>query len=358
MAVILNEVEIPSCYDKLFIMKKVKRVVLVFFLISSCYASAQDPSFSQFFSSPLNINPALTGNINGDWRIISNFRDQWIGPASPYVTGTVSYDRKILQHKMTGVPENNIIGIGGMLMYDYAMSGIVRSTYASANLSYSLKLAEGTISTHRLTAGFGAIYGNRYVDFSRLDFEEQFTGYGFNTNLPTGEMALSNMKPYFSVSSGFTYSIKSERSNFDIGVAGFHLNNPKQTFLQNEQQRLPVRQVLHSNYERNLNDRVILNVNGIYQNQKRAKYFSVGGGFGYKLSEQQNIMLNGGVWYWSRNAIVPYFGVAYKDMQFGFSYDATISKLREVARKPNTFEFSLILRGVKDPSGIIACPWK
>ena len=32
-------------------------------------ARAQDPSFSQFFSSPLNINPALTANINADWKI-------------------------------------------------------------------------------------------------------------------------------------------------------------------------------------------------------------------------------------------------------------------------------------------------
>lgn len=340
-------------------MKRMKcAVVIMILLLLGNFVSAQDPSFSQFFSSPLNINPALTGNINGDWRIVSNFRDQWIGPASPYVTGTVSYDRKILQHKLPGVPENNIVGVGGMFMYDYAMSGIVKSTYASANLSYSVKLAEGDISTHRFTAGFGAIYGYRYVDFSRLDFEEQFTGYGFNTNLPTGELALSNMKPYFSVSSGVTYSVKSEKSNFDLGVAGFHLNNPKQTFLEDEQQRLPVRQVAHANFERIINDRLILNANGIYQNQKRAKYFSIGGGLGFRMSEQQSTVLNVGLWYWSRNAIVPYVGLAYKDWQFGFSYDATISKLREATRKPNTFEFSLIIRGVKDPSGIIPCPWK
>ena len=62
-------------------------------LIMMRSANAQDPSFSQFFSSPLNVNPALTGKINGDWRMIANFRDEWIGPASPYVTGTVSYDQ-------------------------------------------------------------------------------------------------------------------------------------------------------------------------------------------------------------------------------------------------------------------------
>src|SRR5215212_4876410 len=105
-------------------MKRMKNAVLIIFslfIVQVLYG--QDPAFSQFFSSPLNINPALTGNINGDWRIISNFRDQWIGPASPYTTGTASYDTKVLQHKLPGVPEENVMGMGGMLLYDYAMDG-------------------------------------------------------------------------------------------------------------------------------------------------------------------------------------------------------------------------------------------
>ena len=102
----------------------------------------QDPSFSQFFSSPLNINPALTANINTDWRVISNIRDQWVGPASPYATGTLSYDSKIMQEKNPNVSENNFVGLGGMLMFDRAMSGIVKSSYASLNLSYNIKISE------------------------------------------------------------------------------------------------------------------------------------------------------------------------------------------------------------------------
>ena len=101
-------------------------VVIILSLIYTRSLNAQDPSFSQFFSSPLNINPALTANINADWRMISNFRNQWIGPASPYMTGTISYDQKIMQNKIPHVEtEGNIMGVGGMLMFDYAMSGIV-----------------------------------------------------------------------------------------------------------------------------------------------------------------------------------------------------------------------------------------
>ena len=331
-------------------------VMIILFMNAS--AHAQDPSFSQFFSSPLNINPALTANINADWRAISNFRSQWIGPASPYITGTVSFDSKIMQHKIPGVfEEGNRLGVGGMFMTDYAMSGIVKSNYASVNLSYNIKLSEGT-AIHRLGAGFGAIYGNKNIDFGRLDFEEQFTGYGFNVNLPTGEAALSNMKPYISSSTGLVYSVTTEKSNIDLGVAAFHLNNPKQTFLEDRNQYIPMRKVVHGNYERFLTDYVVLNINAIYQFQRQAKYYSFGTAVGYYIPNQKNTMLTGGVWYWSKNAVIPYLGLTYNDFQFGFSYDATISKLKEANPKPSTWELSLIVRGVKNPTRIIPCPWK
>jgi type IX secretion system PorP/SprF family membrane protein len=339
-------------------MKKLKAVVLLMIVGACCYG--QDPQFSQFFSSPLNINPALTAHINSDWRFISNIRDQWIGPASPYVTGTASFDRKLFQNKIPNVDDadDNVFGIGAMLMYDHAMSGVQKSTYASMDLSYNVKFAEGA-GKHRLGLGFGATYGRRYVDFSRLYFQEQWVGYnGFNTNLPTGESALSQMKPYFSVSTGLLYTFYTEKSNFDMGVAVFHVNKPKQTFLEDENQFLSMRKVAHANFETFINDNLVLNTNGVYQFQGEAKYFSAGAALGYFVGDQQDVLLNGGVWYWSENAWIPYVGIAYKDFQFGLSFDLTTSKLVEAQRKPATCELSIIFRGTKSPINVIPCPWK
>jgi type IX secretion system PorP/SprF family membrane protein len=337
-------------------MKRLKNFMYVFVLIA-IQSNAQDPNFSQFFSSPLNINPALTANINADWRAIANFRDQWISPASPYATGTISYDAKAFQKKIPNVEEGNIFGIGGMLMYDKAMGGVVKSTYASANISYRVKLTSGE-TKHMFGAGFGTIYGHRRIDFSGIDFEEQFTGYGFNTNLPTGETSLSSMKPYFSVSSGLLYSVTTQNSNFDIGISAFHLNKPKQTFLKDEKQYLPIRKVAHANFETFLSESVVLSVNAIYQSQQTAKYYSIGGALGYYLPTNEDFMLNAGLWYWSKNAVIPYVGLSYKDYQFGLSYDVTASKLNQATEKPKTWELSLIIRGRNKPSFVIPCPWK
>ena len=338
----------------------VKRItILLFGLLLTCAMTlqAQDPNFAQFFSSPLNINPALTANINADWRIISNYRSQWIGPASPYVTGTISYDRKVFQHKIAGVEEKNYWGMGAMFMFDYAMQGIVKSTYASYNLSYNIKLTSGEVVS-RLGGGFGLIYGNRYVDFNRLTFQDQFTGTGFNTNLPTGENAMSAMKPYFSGSLGLVYSVSSSKYNFDMGASIFHYNKPKQTFLSDAHQYLPPRMVVHANYETYLKEGLVFNTNAIYQQQEKASYYSIGGGVGYGLNTEESSMVNAGLWYWSANALTPYLGLTYGHMQFGLSYDLTISKLKEAPRHANSFEISFIIRGEKEPGPGIPCPWK
>ena len=175
-------------------------LILSFIMIKS--SMGQDPTFSQFFASPLNVNPALTGHINSDWRLNLNMRDQWVSP-SAYATGTISFDTKLFQEKIPNVEEKNVMGIGGMFMYDYTMNGIVRGVYGSVNLSYNLLLAEDFYGRkQRLGFGFGGTYANRYVDYSRLNFQQQFTGNGFNSNLPNGEAALSNMTPFFSLSAG------------------------------------------------------------------------------------------------------------------------------------------------------------
>ena len=256
---------------------------------------------------------------------------------------------KLCKNEYQDVSENNFLGVGGMLMYDRAMSGIVKSTYASLDLSYNITLAEDDNSNkHRLGIGFGATYGRRYVDFSKLDFEDQFTGSGFNTGLPTGEAFLSNMKPFVSASTGLVYSYSNEKSNLDMGIAAFHVNKPKQTFLEDQNQYLAMRSVAHINFETFINDRVVFNSNGIYQTQAKASYLSIGAALGYYLDESEETMITGGLWYSSKNAIIPYAGIAYKDFQFGLTYDATISKLATSVPHLSTFELSIIFRGTKN----------
>jgi type IX secretion system PorP/SprF family membrane protein len=356
-----------------------KSFILVVILIGNKIA-AQDPSFSQFFSSPLNVNPALNGHINGKWRVISNLRRQWSGPTNPYTTGTISFDNKIFQHGSDNyVDENTRLAAGGMMMYDEAMGGALKSSYASFNLSGNIRLAAGPgyeengghirhlskikmddRAEHRLGAGIGISYGKKWLDVSKLSFQDQFTGNSFDTNLPTGESALSNMKSYFSANAGLLYSFIGTNTNFDIGVAAFHFNKPKQTFLNDPKQFLAARYVVHTNFEVILANNVILNSNGIYQYQSGASYYSIGGAIGYYLttSEEKDLIVNAGLWYWSKNAIIPYVGFTSGNFQVGLTYDFTISKLAQASMRTHTYELCLVFKGEGKSDGIIPAPWR
>src|SRR3954467_9899258 len=78
-------------------------------------AMAQDVHFTQYFTSPLTLNPALTGLVSEDLRFAANYRTQWASVSTPYITGTVSYDMAVLKGKL---PEGDALGIGFMGLYD------------------------------------------------------------------------------------------------------------------------------------------------------------------------------------------------------------------------------------------------
>src|SRR5260221_14329455 len=51
-------------------------LVIATLLLAGNSIHAPDPGFSQFFSSPLTLNPALTGKFNGVVRAAGNHRHQ------------------------------------------------------------------------------------------------------------------------------------------------------------------------------------------------------------------------------------------------------------------------------------------
>ncbi len=107
-------------------------------------AIAQDVHFTQYFTSPLTLNPALTGLVNEDLRFAANYRTQWSSVSStPYITGTFSYDMAILKGKL---PEGDALGVGLLGLYDKSGSGGLTNT--TVGLSWHIiKLLEGINSS-------------------------------------------------------------------------------------------------------------------------------------------------------------------------------------------------------------------
>ncbi|MBK7428476.1 MAG: PorP/SprF family type IX secretion system membrane protein [Saprospiraceae bacterium] len=109
-----------------------KRYLWLVCLGCSCifqYAKGQDPVFSQFYSAPLQINPAFTGNSHGGMMAI-NYRNQWPSINQAYVTYALSYDQY--------VPSLNS-GFGVFALADDAGRGLLRTYNLTGLYSYRVQ---------------------------------------------------------------------------------------------------------------------------------------------------------------------------------------------------------------------------
>src|ERR1700722_13239250 len=130
-------------------------------------ARAQDPGFSQFFASPLTLNPALTGKFNGVLRVAGNYRNQWPDVNNAFITSTVSIDAPIFKDRL---PANDTWGLGLMAMSDRTASGILTSNYMSISTAYHKSLDEDGLQT--LGVGFQGTYASLSLDGQRLYFQD------------------------------------------------------------------------------------------------------------------------------------------------------------------------------------------
>jgi len=317
-----------------------KYIFTILFASAITIANAQDPNFSQFFASPLTINPALTGSPNSDFRFFTNYRQQWIGNNTSYNTGTLSLDARLFKDQLE--EKNHVFGVGGFFMRDQSLNGYFKSTYASMNSSYSMAIDE--YGVHNIGIGLAGIYGDRRLDFSQLTFSEQFGSEGFNTALPTGENSLASLKPYVSVASGLIYRFRGEETDIDFGVSGYHYNKPKQSFLSDSLGNyLPARFVTHFNMDNYLSENFSLSTNAIFQTQARQSYLAAGVILNYgSMDENVGKIFSVGLFLRSDDAIYPYVGLIVDRLQFGLTYDVVVSNLKTSSYTPRTFELSVI----------------
>lgn len=317
-------------------MKFIKILSIALFVGSSSLF-AQDPHFTQFYSAPFTVNPAYTGVFEGSFRMMSNYRQQWNSLASPYTTALVALDAKIGNKKDVG---QNPFNVGMQLMTDKSMKGAFMSNYASVVTSYHVPLdVDGYES---LGAGLTFSYGQRKLDFSSLTFDSQFTSGGYDQTLPSGETALQDMKPFVSIGAGVLYQYRDADfgNYFDVGFSAYHVNQPKQTFLADDQQYLPIRFSGQISYQHYISENGIINLKGLYQNQGKVEYF-LGGATYAKVLNQNKDMIGLGAYYRTGDAISPIVFFEFSDVQVGFSYDILNSNLKNAPKPLRSMEFSL-----------------
>ena len=284
-----------------------KLFLLVFcLLLSQDVLHAQDPTFTQFYSNPLYLNPALAGST-GCPRINLNYRNEWPQLTGNYVTYSASFDT--YSKDING-------GVGLMATYDQQAEGTISTTMLGGIYSYNLKLNRKT----SLMFGARAAYYQKFLDWNKLTFGDMIDprrGFIYQTNdVPRG-----GKRGFFDVSAGAVIFTKL----FYAGLAVHHANQPDESMILGES-KLPVRLTAHMGgtlpigRRGRYSDGTSLKPAIIYQYQNGFQELNIGAYLNYSS-------LNIGVWYRNKDAFVFIVGAKTDKFNIGYSYDLTVSKL-------------------------------
>jgi len=259
-------------------------ILLLFF--AAYNLNGQDPIYSQYYTAPLQLNPAFAGNT--DYPLFhANYRLQWPSIAQAYTTYSASYDQYF---------ENTRSGLGFHVLSDDAGNGILKTTKLSGIYSYKI-LFNGD---YNLKIGLEAGYIQTRLDWNKLIFNDQLDpSTGLITNggsvIPSSEDMPQNLSSgIFDISSG----VLLYNPLYYVGISFKHLNNPQNSLLGSSESfvGLPTRISLHG---------------GLQINFDRGNKI----GFWYRTTFNNS------------DAVIFTTGAKLENIKLQYSYDYTISEL-------------------------------
>lgn len=328
-----------------YVNRKLLLVVCSLGLLS--HGFSQDLHFSQFMNTPLLTNPANTGFIpEGDYRLGANFRNQWSALMTvPYKTMSAFGDAQVLQSEN----ENGWMGVGGVILRDVAGSGYLTSTKVYGSVAWHQMINLGSL----LSMGFNVGWANKRINTSNLTFPSQWNGKFFDAH-QTGlapQLDRNNIN-YLDIQAGMNYAyFPDENTYFNAGFSTMHINRPRESFFDAEpgvDNRIAMRHTAFINGSFKINDQWIVNPNSYFSMQAKSYEWLLGANAHYNLSGDGENVLIGGLYYRSNDSVIPMVGFGYREFIFTFTYDVTISTLKNYNNSYGAFEFSLIKQGVFD----------
>lgn len=310
-------------------MKKIIGVISL--CITWFFGYSQDPQFSQFYTSPMVINPAFTGTTEC-FRAGTQVRTQWVGLDRPFNTGLIYAD-------VNAFPINS--GFGIMALYDQIGHAKIATTELSGLYSYHIHH-----NGFNLQLGLQGTYVNRSIDYSKLIFEDQFSDIVL-TQANTIDPITNWVKTeYVDFSTGALFY---SDDHYWLGFSAHHLNQPSQGFFRDQaDSKLNIKYSFHGGfvYQKQLNSG-FFNIYPcfLYKSQTTFDQFDIGA-IAYYNSVMFGLMYRGllikeykGVL--NNDAVQFHIGYKYNEWKMSYSYDLTSSRLG-IMNTWGTHEISLI----------------
>ena len=310
--------------------------ILAFTFFIGNSINAQDIHYSQFFNSPLNLNPALTGMFNGDYRFVANFRTQWASVTIPYNTFSLSADAQNPLNKKN-------LGVGFLFNHDKAGDSKFKTTQINFSGSYIKALDDD--STLIVSAGLTAGITFRNLAYDPLRFDSQYDGFQYDPSLPTNESFARDSRVYPNFNIGASVlKMRGGRQYILGGISFNNLQKPKQSFFNTNTIKLDRKLNIHGEGAITLADKwdIIPSINFQFQ----GKYAEIipGATGRYVLKDEKGVYraLNFGGWYRFKDAFYVLGGFEMDKMKVAISYDINFSDLVPASNRRGSFELGFI----------------
>jgi type IX secretion system PorP/SprF family membrane protein len=327
------------------IFRSIKISLLIFMMILS--VKGQDMHFTQFYSTPLYLNPAFAG-ANVCSRVSLVYRNQWPGITRTYRSYLLSADHYFTKQN---------VGVGILFGNDVAGSGNLRTTLINPIFAYEVRLARNL----GMRFGFQPGITIRSINFNSLIFGDQIANGGTTTETPTAS------KGFLDVSAGMlAYTNK-----YWGGLTVNHFNKPNESLQEGEDVTLPVKYSVHGGAKIPINEeekdefqRKFITATFNYRGQREFDQLDIGVYY-------TQWIVSFGIWYRgiptkhyqpgypNNDALCFIVGMKNDKMNFGYSYDLTISGLSRLSNGAHeiTASYQLCkLSTKKKPRVSVPCP--
>ena len=329
-----------------------KRILIILTILMAGISVAQDAVFSQYYASSLYLNPALAGQEEG-LTFNTSYRTQWRSVTIPYVTNQVSIIYPFFKSDIVDVHKASV---GLSTFNDRAGDGNLKTL--GVNLSFAYDLWFERDSKHLLTLGGQAGIVQKRVDYTNLQWGEQFNSFvGFDANIASSEGKFTSGTVYPDFGAGFIYFYNPLRDNSSkmsayTGASIFHINKPDESFVSDIVSPLPYLIKGQLGVEYQMTPMVMFSPNFLYVHQNGQQHMNVGLYAGYKAFKSKNESLEGtdivfGLWHRIGDAFILSTGLSNKAYTVGFSYDYNTSSLRYASKGRGAYEITLTVRKVK-----------
>jgi type IX secretion system PorP/SprF family membrane protein len=310
------------------------KLLYTLLFLSAFYSTsiAQDVHLSQYYTSNISLNPAYTGNFDGDVKVGLNSRTQWAQISPAMKTNMVSIEKKILK-------KQNEFGIGGILINDQVSSYFLNTNKIFLSGSYQKK-----INGHSLRFGIQSGIVMRNINTNDQTFPSQWNYQlgGYDPSSNNNEGSVKNSWHYIDVNAGVAWSHLYGKVKLVAGYALFNLNKPIEGY-GSANKAVPFRHVFNVSAVYYVNPRLSLFPHILYMNSATATDFLAGVNANRKFTERLGLMVGAGYRGSTANtdAAIAYGGFNYDRLAFGLSWDFNLSSLSKDSRYKTAWEVSL-----------------